>query len=61
MGSAFPDIAGSRESGFSMAFAYSGLVAGAHTAKAVAYDSNGSMKSPISFSVVKFEESFVAD
>ena len=62
VGSAFPDIAGSRESGFSMAFAYSALVAGDHTAKAVAYDANGSMKeSPISFSVVKFEESFIAD
>ena len=62
VGSAFPDIAGSRESGFSMAFAYSALMAGDHTAKAVAYDSNGSMKeSPISFSVVKFEESFIAD
>jgi hypothetical protein len=62
VGNAFPDIAGSGESGFSMAFAYSALAAGAHTAKAVAYDSSGSVKeSAISFSVVKFEESFIAD
>ena len=62
VGSVFPDVAGSRESGFSMAFAYSGLVAGDHTARAVAYDSSGSVsESAISFSVVKFEESFIAD
>ena len=62
VGNAFPDIAGSEASGFSMAFAYSALAAGAHTAKAVAYDSSGSVKeSAISFSVVKFEESFIAD
>ena len=62
VGNAFPDIAGSGESGFSMAFAYSALAAGAHTAKAVAYDSSGSVKeSAISFSVVKFDESFIAD
>ena len=62
VGNAFPDIAGSEASGFSMAFGYSALAAGAHTAKAVAYDSSGSVKeSAISFSVVKFEESFIAD
>ena len=62
VGNAFPDISGSGESGFSMAFAYSTLAAGAHTAKAVAYDSGGSMKeSAVSFSVVKFEENFIAD
>lgn len=62
VGSVFPDISGSSESGFSMAFAYSDLVAGDHTARAVVYDANGSMEeSPISFSVVKFEEGFIAD
>lgn len=62
VGNAFSNIVGSGESGFSMAFAYSALAAGAHTAKAVAYDSSGSVsESAVSFSVVKFEESFIAD
>ena len=62
VGNVFPDIAGSSESGFSMAYAYSGLTAGEHTAKAIAYDADGSLtESAISFSVVKFEESFIAD
>ena len=62
VGNVFPDIAGSSESGFSMAYAYSGLTAGEHTAKAIAYDADGSVtESAISFSVVKFEESFIAD
>ena len=62
VGNVFPDIAGSSESGFSMAYAYSGLTAGEHTAKAVAYDADGSVtESAISFSVVKFEESFITD
>ena len=62
VGAAFPDVAGSGESGFSMAYAYSGLTAGEHTAKAIAYDADGSVtESAISFSVVKFEKSFIAD
>ena len=62
VGAAYPEVVGSDESGFSMAYAYSGLTAGEHTAIAVAHDTDGSVtESAISFSVVKFEESFIAD
>ena len=62
VGNAFSDIAGSSESGFSMAFAYSNLSAGGHVATAIAYDADGSVgESSVSFSVVKFEENFIAD
>lgn len=62
VGAAFPDVAGSGESGFSMAYAYSNLAAGEHTAKAIAYATDGSVgESSVSFSVVKFEENFIAD
>ena len=62
VGNAFPGVSGSGNSGYSMAFAYSNLSAGYHTAKAVAYDANGSVtESSASFSIEKFEESFIAD
>ena len=38
---AFPDVANSAESGFSMAYSYSNLSAGAHSISAVAYNASG--------------------
>ena len=62
VGNAFPDVPGSGESGYSMAFAYSNLSAGDHTAKAVAYNADGLVaESSASFSIEKFEESFITD
>ena len=62
VGSAFPGVSGSGNSGYSMAFAYSNLSAGDHTAKAVAYDANGLVaESSSSFSIEKFEKGFIAD
>ena len=59
---AFPDVDGSDESGFSLAYAYSTLTAGAHTISAVAHDRAGeSRESLASFDVVKFEEDFISD
>ena len=62
VGGAFPDVAGSRESGFSLAYNYSGLAAGPHTVTAVAYDAQGETKeSSASFEVVRFDSPFIAD
>ena len=62
VGGAFPDVAGSRESGFSLAYNYSGLAAGPHTVTAVAYDALGETKeSSASFEVVRFDSPFIAD
>ena len=62
VGGAFPDVAGSRESGFSLAYNYSGLAAGPHTVTAVAYNALGQTKeSSASFEVVRFDSPFIAD
>ena len=63
VGGAFPDITGSDESGFSMAYSYSSLSSGVHSATAVAYDSLGNAKQSVSteFSVVKLAEDFIGD
>ena len=63
VGGAFPDIAGSNESGFSMAYSYSSLSSGDHSAKAIAYDTLGNSKESVStdFSVVKLAEDFIGD
>ena len=62
VGGAFPDVAGSRESGFSLAYNYSGLAAGPHTVTAVAYNARGETKeSSASFEVVRFDSPFIAD
>ena len=62
VGGAFPDVAGSRESGFSLAYNYSGLSAGPHIITAVAYDAQGETKeSSASFEVVRFDSPFIAD
>jgi hypothetical protein len=62
VGGAFPDVEGSRESGFSLAYNYSGLAAGLHTVTAVAYNASGETEeSSASFEVVRFESPFIAD
>lgn len=63
VGGAFPDITGSDESGFSMAYSYSSLSSGVHSATAIAYDSLGNAKESVSteFSVVKLAEDFIGD
>jgi hypothetical protein len=59
--SAFSDVANSAESGFSMAYSYSNLSAGAHSISAVAYDTSGlTMESIAQFEVVKFSEDFIS-
>ena len=62
VGAAFPDVNDSDRSGFSLAYAYSTLTAGAHTISAVALDGAGeSRESLANFDVVKFEEDFISD
>ena len=62
VGGAFPDVAGSSESGFSLAYNYSGLAAGPHTITAVAYNALGEVQeSSARFEVVRFESPFIAD
>ena len=59
--SAFADVAKSAQSGFSMAYSYSNLSAGAHTISAVAYDASGLTQESIAqFEVVKFSEDFIS-
>ena len=58
---AFPDVANSTESGFSMAYSYSNLSAGAHSIRAVAYNASGvTHESGAQFEVVKFSEDFIS-
>ena len=58
---AFPDVANSTESGFSMAYSYSNLSAGAHSIRAVAYNASGvTHESVAQFEVVKFSEDFIS-
>ena len=60
VGSAFPDVPNSNDSGFSMAFAYSALQAGPHTITAVAYTPDGATKeSSAEFEVVRFDSPFI--
>ena len=62
VGGAFPDVAGSSESGFSLAYNYSGLAAGPHIVTAVAYNAQGeTQESSASFEVVRFDSPFIAD
>jgi hypothetical protein len=62
VGDAFPDVEGSENSGFSLAFNYSNLSAGGHTIKAIAYDRLGVTKeSSAEFTVVRFDSSFISD
>ena len=58
---AFPDVANSAESGFSMAYSYSNLSAGAHSISALAYNASGVTHESIAqFEVVKFSEDFIS-
>ena len=62
VGGAFPDVAGSRESGFSLAYNYSAMAAGPHTITAIAYNALGETKEATArFEVVRFDSPFIAD
>ena len=61
VGSAFPDVDGSLNSGFGAAFNYSNLSAGSHSIAAVAYTGTGETKeSTKQFEVVRFPSSYIA-
>ena len=61
MGSAFPDVDGSLNSGFGAAFNYSNLSAGSHSITAVAYTGMGETKeSTKQFEVVRFPSPYIA-
>lgn len=60
VGGAFPDVPNAAESGFSLAFNYSSLQAGAHTITAVAYTPDGATReSSAEFEVVRFDSPFI--
>lgn len=62
VGGAFPDVENSDRSGFSLAYAYSTLTAGAHTISAVAHNAGGETKESLAnFDVVKFMDDFISD
>ena len=61
VGSAFPDVDGSLNSGFGAAFNYSNLSAGGHSITAVAYTGAGETKeSRKQFEVVRFPSPYIA-
>ena len=56
----YPDIAGSDNSGFSLAFGYSNLGVGQHTVTARAFDMLGEyMESTATFEIVAFDKDFI--
>ena len=60
VGNAFPDVPNSSQSGFSLAFNYSGLAFGQHTVTAVAHTLGGQeRRSSATFQVVRFDEEFI--
>ena len=60
VGNAFPDVPNSSQSGFSLAFNYSGLVFGQHTVTAIAHTTGGQeRKSSATFQVVRFDKEFI--
>ena len=62
VGGAFPDVEGSSDSGFSLAWNYSDLSAGPHTITAVAHTATGAtQESSASFNVVKFDTFIAAE
>ena len=62
VGDAFPDVTGSSESGFSLAYNYSSLSVGPHTITAVAHNALGeTKKSAARFEVVRFDSPFISD
>lgn len=61
VGDAYPEVPGSDDSGFSMAFNYNLLDAGAHSLTAYAFNqSSQSISRTVEFSVAKFHKSFLA-
>ena len=61
VGSAFPDVEDSENSGFGAAYNYSNLSAGSHSIKAVAYTGAGETKeSTKQFEVVRFPSPYIA-
>jgi len=57
---AFPDIAGSGQSGFGMSFNYSGLSAGTHTIQVVAHSvDNKTASDSAQFEAVRFDKEFI--
>jgi hypothetical protein len=62
VGDAYPDYPNSANSGFSMAFNYSGLSAGPHTISVRAIDQEQTVKdSSAAFSVTRFDNSYISD
>ena len=58
---AFPDVKGSGNSGFSLAFNYSNLSSGTHTVSVIAHSGAGATKeSAADFEVVRFDSSFIS-
>ncbi len=62
VGNAFPQYPNADKSGFSMAFAYSELTAGSHTALVRAHDINGlTQDSSALFNTARFDNAFISD
>jgi C1A family cysteine protease len=62
VGGNYPDYLNADQSGFSMAFNYSGLTAGSHTLTVRVVDNSGSTKeTTANFSVARFENSFITN
>ena len=60
VGAVFPDISGSRLSGFSMSLNYSGLSAGSHTLEIIAESiDNKTMSSSVEFQTIRFDSEFI--
>ena len=60
VGNAYPDIDGSGLSGFSTAFNYSGIGAGAHTLEVVAHSvDNKTILKQVEFQTVRFDSPFI--
>ena len=60
VGNVFPDVPNSSQSGFSLAFNYSGLASGQHTVTAIAHTTGGQVsKSSATFQVVRFDKEFI--
>jgi hypothetical protein len=61
VGGAFPDIEDSSQSGYSLAFNYSGLSAGPHTITAIAHDGmGGTEQTSATFEVARFDSEFIS-
>lgn len=62
VGNAYPNYPDSADSGFSSIFNYSNLTAGSHTFRIRVVDREGAAKeSSVAFSVVKFDNPYIAD